>query len=80
MWRLQCNGGISDSVSDTSQKIRVQAVRLLPHLLTHYGQHFVDQICFVKIDTEVCRGSDHGVKEQTCDRCLTMMYNPCHCP
>ena len=46
------NGGISQA-EDTSYA--VEAVRLLPYLQQHYSQHFIDQICLVKIDTEVTR-------------------------
>ena len=34
----------------------IQAVRLLPYLQQHYSQAFIDQICLVKIDTEVSAG------------------------
>ena len=46
------NGGISQA-EDTSYA--VEAVRLLPYLQQHYSQHFINQICLVKIDTEVTR-------------------------
>ena len=53
-----CNGGISSLDSAAGA---VQAVRLLPYLQQHYSEAFIDQICLVKIDTEVsghCNG--HG--------------------
>ena len=48
-----CNGGIS-SLDPAAAEI--QAVRLLPYLQQHYSQAFIDQICLVKIDTEVSAG------------------------
>ena len=51
-----CNGGIppGDDQSDVIQDISVTAVRLLPYLETHYSKQFINNICIVKIDTEVC--------------------------
>ena len=45
-----CNGGISNNSSAT---YTVQAVRLVPFLRQQYSQHFVDNICILKIDAEV---------------------------
>ena len=50
-----CNGGIP--ADDRNQKVidgfSIPAVRLLPYLEDHYSQEFIDNICMVKIDTEV---------------------------
>ena len=51
-----CNGGIPSDAkhSQVIEGFSVQAVRLLPYLEAHYTKKFIDNICIVKIDTEVC--------------------------
>ena len=52
-----CNGGIPSEDDHNNDKVisgfSVPAVRLLPYLEEHYTKLFIDNICFVKIDTEV---------------------------
>ena len=53
-----CNGGIpSDQMhlSKVMEGFSANAVRLLPYLEEHYTKEFIDNICMVKIDTEVCK-------------------------
>ena len=53
-----CNGGIPSDQTDHSkvmEGISAKAVRLLPYLEEHYTKEFIDNICMVKIDTEVCK-------------------------
>ena len=52
-----CNGGIPSDDDHNNDKViggfSVPAVRLLPYLEEHYTKLFIDNICIVKIDTEV---------------------------
>ena len=55
-----CNGGIPHQDAEHSQVMEgfsAQAVRLLPYLEAHYTKEFIDNICIMKIDTEVCNKS-----------------------
>ena len=54
-----CNGGIPSEVKHNKHNhviegFSAQAVRLLHYLEAHYTREFIDNICIVKIDTEVC--------------------------
>ena len=54
-----CNGGIAaeDDHSAVIEGVSAQAVRLLPYLEEHYTKQFINNICIVKIDTEVCNNT-----------------------
>ena len=44
------NGGIAEG--DSRSGLAVEAVRLAPFLRSHYSRQFMDNICFLKMDTE----------------------------
>ena len=44
------NGGIAQSAG--SSDLAVEAVRLSPFLQSHYSDTFMDNVCFLKVDTE----------------------------
>ena len=50
-----CNGGITEDPEEYFGDYTAQAVRLRPFLLQEYSQEFVDNVCFIKMDTEECR-------------------------
>lgn len=49
-----CNGGITENPEEYFGDYTVKAVRLMPFLLQEYSQEFVDNVCFIKMDTEEC--------------------------
>ena len=53
-----CNGGITENPEEYFGDYTAQAVRLRPFLLEEYSQEFVDNVCFIKMDTEECRDLD----------------------
>lgn len=64
-----CNGGITENPEEYFGDYTAQAVRLMPFLLQEYSQEFVDNVCFIKMDTE---GHDVNILEDM----LTHSWRP----